>query len=60
MFLGVLVRWSFLGNREVYCGAVFTELDNDCELAGLLAHVDCHCGGGCFGPVRDEDISDSG
>jgi hypothetical protein len=56
----VLVRWSFLGNREVYCGAVFTELDNDCELAGLLAHVDCHCGGGCFGPVRDEDISDSG
>jgi hypothetical protein len=55
----VLVRWSFLGNREVYCGLLFTELYNDCELSWLLAHVDCHCGGGYFSSVRDvRDIGD--
>lgn len=46
MFLGVLVRCSLLcATNYMYC-FVFTEFDHDGELAGLLAHVDGHCGGG--------------
>jgi hypothetical protein len=35
----------------MYCEVV-TELYDHCELAGLLAHVECHCGGGSGVVVR--------